>query len=63
MKHEVYILGLTINQKARRDGREARGNKEKEKREDRERKQREDREREKRQIEEKEGLRDLPLNF
>ena len=29
MKHEVFILGQTIDQKARRDGREARGNKEK----------------------------------
>ena len=32
MKHEVFFLGLTIDQKARRDGREARGNEEKEKR-------------------------------
>ena len=31
MQHEVFILGQTINQKAR-DGREARGNEEKEKR-------------------------------
>ena len=44
--------------RARRDGREARGNEEREKREDREREQREDRER---QFEEKEGLRDLPF--
>ena len=28
MKHEVFILGQTIDQKARRDGREARGNEE-----------------------------------
>ena len=34
MKHEVFILGKTIGQKARRDGREARGNEEREKRED-----------------------------
>ena len=48
--------------RARRDGREAGGNEEREKREDRERDQRGDREREsKRQIEEKEGLRDPPL--
>ena len=32
MKHEVFILGQTIDQKARRDGREARGNEEMEKR-------------------------------
>ena len=31
---EVFILGQTIDQKARRDGREARGNEEREKRED-----------------------------
>ena len=49
MKHEVFILGQTIDQKARRDGREARGNEEREKREDREREQRGDR---KRQFEE-----------
>ena len=47
--------------RARRDGREARGNEEREKREDQERDQRGDREREKRQFEEKEGLRDPPL--
>ena len=47
--------------RARRDGREARGNEEREKREDREREQRGDRERTKRQFEEKEGLRDPPL--
>ena len=34
IKHEVFILGQTIDQKARRDGREARGNEEREKRED-----------------------------
>ena len=34
MKHEVFILGQTIDQKVRRDGREARGNEEREKRED-----------------------------
>ena len=34
MKHEVFILGQTIEQKARTDGREARGNEEREKRED-----------------------------
>ena len=34
MKHEVFILGQTIDQKARRDGREARGNEERDKRED-----------------------------
>ena len=31
---KCFILGQTIDQKARRDGREARGNEEKEKRED-----------------------------
>ena len=46
--------------RARRDGREARGNEEREKREGREREQREDRERDKK-TEEKEGLRDPPL--
>ena len=35
MKHEVFVLGgQRIDQKARRDGREARGNEEREKRED-----------------------------
>ena len=35
MKHEVFILGgEIIDQKSRRDGREARGNEEREKRED-----------------------------
>ena len=34
MRHEVFILGQTIDQKARRDGREARGNEKKDKRED-----------------------------
>ena len=35
MKHEVFILGgQRIDQKSRRDGREARGNEEREKRED-----------------------------
>ena len=42
--------------RARRDGREARGNEEREKREDREREQRGDK-----KTEEKEGLRDPPL--
>ena len=46
--------------RAKRDGREARGNEEREKREDREREQRGNREREKK-TEEKEGLRDPPL--
>ena len=32
MKHEVFILGQTIDQKARRDGTDARGNEEREKR-------------------------------
>ena len=30
MKHEVFILGQTIDEKARRDGSEARGNEERE---------------------------------
>ena len=30
MKHEVVILGQTFDQKTRRDGREARGNEERE---------------------------------
>ena len=34
MKHEVFILAQTIDQKATRDGIEARGNEEREKRED-----------------------------
>ena len=46
--------------RARRDGREARGNEEREKREDREREQRGDRERDKK-TEGKEGLRDHPF--
>ena len=51
MKHEVFILGQTIiDQKARRDGREARENEEREKREDWEREQRGDRERDKKTI-------------
>ena len=60
MKHEVFILGQTIDQKARRDGREARGNEERDKREDKG--SREGIEKEtKRQFEEKEGLRDPSL--
>ena len=50
MKHEVFILGQTIDLKARRDGREARGNEEREKREDLEREQTGDRERDKKTI-------------
>ena len=50
MKHEVFILGQTIDQKARRDGREARGNEEREKSEVLEREQRGDRERDKKTI-------------
>ena len=34
MKHEVFILGQTIDQKTRKDCREATGNEEREKRED-----------------------------
>ena len=57
MKHEVFILGQTIDQKARRGGREARGNEER----GIEKGSREGIEREtKRQFEE-EGLRDPPL--
>ena len=60
MKHEVFILGQTIDQKARRDGREARGNEMRRgKRERFEKGSREGIEKEtKRQFEEKEGLRD-----
>ena len=59
MKHEVFILGQTIDQKARRDGTEARGNEE---RESIEKWSREGIEKEtKRQFEEKEGLRDPTL--
>ena len=47
---EVFILGQIIDQKARRDGREARGNEEREKREDCEREQRGDRETDKKTI-------------
>ena len=50
MKHAVFILGQTIDQEARRDGREARGNEEREKREDCEREQRGHRERHKKTI-------------
>ena len=50
MKHEVFILGQTIDQKAKRDGTEARGNEERKKREDREREQRGERERDKKTI-------------
>ena len=61
MKHEVFILGQTIDQKARRDGTETRGNEERE-RERIEKGSREGIEKEtKRQFEEKEGLRDPPL--
>ena len=62
MKQEVFILGgQRIDQKARRDGREARGNEGREKRED-EKGSREGIEKEKkRQFEEKEGLREPPL--
>ena len=65
MKHEVLILGQTIDQKARRDGTEARGNEEREKRGRRERIEKGSREgiekETERQFEEKEGLRDPPL--
>ena len=47
----MFILGQTIDQKARRDSTEARGNEEREKVE----------KETKRQFEEKEGLRDPPL--
>ena len=58
MKHEVFILGQTIDQKTERDGTEARGNEEREKRKG----SREGIEKEtKRQFEEKEGLRNSPL--
>ena len=50
MKHEVFILGgREFIRRARRDGREARGNEEREKREDREREQRGDREKDRRE--------------
>ena len=53
MKHEVFILGQTIDQKARRDGTEAKRI---------EKGSREGIEKDtKRQFEEKEGLRDPPL--
>ena len=59
MKHEVFILGQTIDQKARRDGREARGNEERG--EKIEKRSREGIEKEtKRQFEEKGGPRDPP---
>ena len=61
MKHDVFILGQTIDQKARRDDREARGNVRKGRRERIEKGSREVIEKEtKRQFEEKEGLRDPP---
>ena len=61
MVHEVFILRQTIDQKARRDGREA-GEKRKGRRERIEKGSREGIEKEtKRQFEEKEGLRDPPL--
>ena len=57
MKHEAFILGQTIDQKARRDDTEARG---KGRRERIEKVSREGIEKEtKRQFEEKEGLRAL----
>ena len=40
MKHEVFVLGLI--RRARKDGREARGNEEREKREDEKREKKED---------------------
>ena len=50
MKHEVFILGgQRIDQKSKKDGREARGNDEREKREDSEREQIGHREKRKRQ--------------
>ena len=55
MKHEVFILGQTIDQRARRDGTEAKENEEREKREDWEREQRGDRERDKKTIWSEEG--------
>ena len=61
MKHEVFILGQTIDQKSKWDGREARGNEEREK-ERIEKGSREGIEKEtKRQFEEKEGLREPPF--
>ena len=60
MKREVFILGQTIDQKARRDGTEARGMRKG--RRERIEGSREGIEKEtKRQFEEKEGLRDSPL--
>ena len=61
MKHEVFIIGQTIDQKARRDGREARG-KEEGRRERIEKGSREGIEKEtKRQFEEKEGRETPPF--
>ena len=61
MKHEVFILGQTIDQKAIRDGREV-GEMRKGRRERIEKGSREEIEKEtKRQFEEKEGLRNHPL--
>ena len=61
MKHEVFILGQTIDQKARRDGIRL-GEMRKGRRERIEKGSREGIEKEtKRQFEEKEGLRDPPL--
>ena len=56
MKHEVFILGQTIDQKARRDSREARGNEKREKKIEKGSREEET----KRQFE-KEGLRDPPF--
>ena len=62
MKHEVFILGQTIDQKARRDGREAIGEMRKGRRERIEKGSTEGIEKEtKRQFEETEGLRDPPF--
>ena len=44
MNHEVFILGQTIDQKARRDGRETRGNDQKARRDGREARGNEERE-------------------
>ena len=62
MKHEMFILGQTIDQKARRDGTARLGEMRKRRRERIEKGSREGIEKEtKRQFKEKEGLRDPPL--
>ena len=63
MKHEVFILGgQRIDQSKKRDGREARGNKERKERIEKGSIEGIEKET-KRQFEEKEGLRETPIQW